>query len=85
MAFGCLTRPVWKNYHLSIRTQVRVYEACVCVLSVHLYGAESYMLSTPSASVSFWEDLGRSSLQAGRLHDAKANLDKLQQKRLWRQ
>ena len=38
--FGRLTKRVWKNRHLSISTKVRVYEACV--LSILLYGAETW-------------------------------------------
>ena len=38
--FGRLTKCVWKNCHLSTRTKVWVYKACV--LSILLYGAESW-------------------------------------------
>ena len=38
--FGRLTKHVWKNQHLSIRTKVRVYEAYV--LSILLYGAVTW-------------------------------------------
>ena len=46
--FGRLTKRVWKNRHLSIRTKVRVYEACV--LSILLYGAESWATYRPQES-----------------------------------
>jgi hypothetical protein len=46
--FGRLTKRVWKNRHLSIRTKVRIYEACV--LSVLLYGAESWAMYRPQES-----------------------------------
>ena len=38
--FGRLTKRVWKNNHLNIKTKVRVYEACV--LSILLYGSETW-------------------------------------------
>ncbi|XP_067949704.1 uncharacterized protein [Watersipora subatra] len=37
--FGRLTKRVWKNRHIGIKTKVRLYEACV--LSILLYGAET--------------------------------------------
>ena len=46
--FGRLTKRVWKNGHLSIHTKVRVYEACV--LSILLYGAESWATYRPQES-----------------------------------
>lgn len=46
--FGRLTKRVWRNKHLSIRTKVRVYEACV--LSVLLYGAETWPTYRPQES-----------------------------------
>ena len=46
--FGRLTKRVWKNRHLSIRTKVHVYEACV--LSILLYGAESWATYRPQES-----------------------------------
>jgi len=46
--FGRPTKRVWKNRHLSIHTKVRVYEACV--LSILLYGAESWATYRPQES-----------------------------------
>jgi hypothetical protein len=46
--FGKLTKRVWRNKHLTITTKSRVYEACV--LSVLLYGAESWPTYRPQES-----------------------------------
>jgi hypothetical protein len=47
-AFGRLTKRVWNNRHLGIKTKVRVYEACV--LSILLYGAETWATYRPQES-----------------------------------
>ena len=39
---------MWKNRHLSIKTKVRIYEACV--LSFLLYGSESWATYRPKLS-----------------------------------
>jgi len=46
--FGRLTKRVWRNKYLSVRTKVRIYEACV--LSILLYGAESWPTYRPQES-----------------------------------
>lgn len=46
--FGRLSKRVWRNNHLTIKTKVRVYEACV--LSILLYGAESWPTYRPQES-----------------------------------
>ena len=46
--FGRLAKRVWKTSHLSIGTKVRVYK--VCVLSILLYGEESWATYRPEKS-----------------------------------
>lgn len=46
--FRRLTKRVWRNKHLPVLTKVRVYEACV--LSILLYGAESWPTYRPQES-----------------------------------
>jgi hypothetical protein len=46
--FGRLTKRVWNNRHLGVKTKVRVYEACV--LSILLYGAETLATYRPQES-----------------------------------
>ena len=44
-AFGCLWRPIFQNRNLSVATKRQVYRAVV--LSVLLYGAETWTLKAP--------------------------------------
>ncbi|XP_062514412.1 uncharacterized protein LOC134190016 [Corticium candelabrum] len=44
-AFGCLRRPIFQNRNLSVATKRQVYR--VVVLSVLLYGAETWTLKAP--------------------------------------
>jgi len=46
--FGKLTKRVWNNRHLSTKSKVRVYEACV--LSILLYGVETLATYRPQES-----------------------------------
>lgn len=46
--FGCLINHVWRNHHLSVRTEVKEYDAFV--LSILLYGAETWLIYRPQES-----------------------------------
>ncbi|XP_067939462.1 uncharacterized protein [Watersipora subatra] len=47
-AFGRLTKCVWSFRHIGIKTKVRVYKACV--LSILVYGAETWATYRPQES-----------------------------------